>query len=197
MCPRSDQKGFSMAEVLAAVFIMGVVLAAAAPAFTTYRRHAAVRTAARELRSVFGLSRSRAVARGVNSGVKFFAANGEWSYATYDDGNHNGVRSDEIAKGIDRRISGPTRLIAHGIARIGLPPEPLKNPDGDLLKPGSSPVVFNQSTLCSFSVDGSGTPGSIYLTDDAGELYVVRVFGATGKVRTLRYNRGSKKWEGR
>ena len=198
MTNRPLQKGFSLIEVLIALALGALVLMVAVPAFAAYRRHAAVRIASTELRSIFHLARMRAIARSANCGVKFSVArNGRWTWSIYDDGDNDGVLNDDIARGTDRRVSGPFEILSRGIARIGLPPVAVTNPDGDVMKAGSSPVVFGTSTICSFSQLGSATPGSIYFTDDAAELYVVRVFAPTAKIRTLRYNGGSKKWESR
>jgi hypothetical protein len=44
---------------------------------------------------------------------------------------------------------------------------------------------------------GSSTSGTIYLTDDAGSLYAVRVYGVSAKIRLLRYDGSRKQWESR
>jgi hypothetical protein len=44
---------------------------------------------------------------------------------------------------------------------------------------------------------GNGTPGTIYISDGIDQLYAVRVFGPSGRVRLLRYNSGNRKWEER
>ncbi len=48
--------------------------------------------------------------------------------------------------------------------------------------------------ICSFSPLGESTPGSIYLWDGRDRMAVVRVYGRTGKVRTLYYRRGERGW---
>ena len=56
-------------------------------------------------------------------------------------------------------------------------------------------MQFNRSTICSFSPTGSATPGTVYITDGAGQLFAVRVAGASGRVRTLRYNGARRRWD--
>ncbi|MGZ8867811.1 MAG: hypothetical protein ACXW2P_05670, partial [Thermoanaerobaculia bacterium] len=80
---------------------------------------------------------------------------------------------------------------------IGLLQQVIRDPDGDLLRPNDSPIQFGRSSICSFSPKGSATPGTIYLTDDAGSLYAVRVYGATAKIRLLRYSGERRRWESR
>ena len=64
-------------------------------------------------------------------------------------------------------------------------------------KPDASPVQFGRSTICSFSPVGSGTPGTVYLVDGGGQLWAARCTGAGGRVRVLRYDAASRKWETR
>ena len=63
--------------------------------------------------------------------------------------------------------------------------------------PSDPALQFGNSTICSFSPQGGGTPGTIYISDGISNLYCVRVFGATGRLRMLRYDSGKQKWEER
>ena len=186
--------GYSLIELLTTVAVLGIILTVALPAFGSMRRKAALRTASAELRSIFHLARSRAIARHANCGLKFLRAGDEWQFAIHDDGDGDGVRNDDIRKGIDPRVRPPRPVLRESkIATIGLLPTTIVDPDGDKLRPDDSPVQMGRSEICSFSELGESTPGTIYLTDGR-ELYAVRVFGATAKVRTLRYDAGAKRW---
>lgn len=188
-------KGFSLLEVLAVVTIMAIIALCAAPSFGSYRRRASVVSQANELREIFRAVRSRAIARSSHAGVKFVRSGELWTYALYDDGDGDGIRTDDINSGVDPRYAGPKVLTQFHLAAIALLPYPIRDPDGDPLPPTSSPVQFNRSTICSFAAGGTGTPGTIYITDGGGELYAVRVYGASGRVRMLRYDGGRKRWE--
>lgn len=192
------QSGFTLIELLTTISIFGLIAACALPAFVSMRRRAAVREAAAEIRAVMQLVRSRAITRRCNSAVKFTQFRAEWQYALYDDGDGDGVRNDDIARSIDRRVAPPRFLWQQPqLVSIALPSYPLLDPDGDPIAADASAVQFNRSTLCSFSPLGQATSGTIYLVDSAGESYAVRVYGATAKVRVLRYNRGRRAWESR
>ena len=193
---RKTQSGFSLLELCAVVAIVGVLALCAAPAFANYRRRASVVAAAEELRSIIRGVRARAIARNRHCGVKFVKAGAEWTYSLYEDGDGDGIRSDDIDRGKDHRYFGPAIVMpsAH-LATIGLLKTPVRDPDGDLLVPTAPAVQFNRSTICSFSPTGKGTPGSIYVVDGAGQLFVARVYGASGRVRVLRYQPMHQKWE--
>lgn len=190
-------RGFSLLEVLAVVAIIAIIALCAAPSFGSYRRRASVVSQANELREIFRAVRSRAIARSSHAGVKFVRSGEQWTYALYDDGDGDGIRTDDINSGVDSRYAGPKVLTQFHLATIALLPYPIRDPDGDPLPPTSSPVQFNRSTICSFAASGTGTPGTIYISDGGGELYAVRVYGASGRVRMLRYDGGRKRWERR
>jgi prepilin-type N-terminal cleavage/methylation domain-containing protein len=191
-------RGFTLIELLIVMAIMGLTVRVAMPAFLTLQRRGATRAASAELRAVFHSTRARAIARGRHAAVKFTKSGAEWYYAIYEDGDGDGVRNDDITSGIDRCVAWPRRVLTDArVAFIAPPPFKLKDPDGDPLGPASSPVQFNTSALCSFSPLGESTSGTIYVSDRVGDVYAVRVYGATAKIRTLRYNPGSKKWESR
>lgn len=195
---RHGSRGFSLVEMLVVVAVIGLMVSTTLPAFHSMRRRNAVRAAAGEIRGIFHVARSRAIARGSNTGLKFVQAAGTWSFAMYDDGDGDGVRNDDITSGVDRRFGKVRSVIADtSIAAIGLPPNiAVKDPDGETLAAGANPVRFGNSSICSFSPAGESTSGTIYLTDTTGVLWAVRVFGTTAKIRSLRYDFASRRWSG-
>jgi len=190
------QRGQSLGEAMCVIALVAMFAAITVPAFISMNRRKAVQAVADELRGVFRSMRAQAIARSRNVGVRFARNGAEWQYAMYDDGDGDGIRSDDIRRNVDPLIAGPVRLASHQrIAKIALPPEPIVDPDGDDLEPDDEPVQFNRSTICSFSPLGAATPGSIYLTDGGGSVWCLRVYGATARIRLLRYDARRKKWE--
>jgi hypothetical protein len=132
----------------------------------------------------------------VTVALKFRNDGGRYEWALYRDGNGNGVRSSEIASGVDRSLGlaipwlrGDVRP---GILRDSPVPDPAT--PGSKLDRLDDPIRFNNSDLCSFSPVGESTPGSIYLWDGRDRMAVVRVFGRTAKIHTLYFVRGEKSW---
>lgn len=192
------QQGITLIETVVALTIVGVIALCAVPSFAAYRRQSSVLAAAHEMRTLLREIRSRAIAHGGYSGVKFVKTANNWTYTLYDDGNANGIYNADITKGIDKRYFGPAVVMpSFRTASISLLPKTIRDPDGAKLSPADNALQFGNSTICSFSDQGGGTPGTIYISDGINNLYCVRVFGATGRIRILRYDSGKAKWEER
>ncbi|MFN2443462.1 MAG: Tfp pilus assembly protein FimT/FimU [Thermoanaerobaculia bacterium] len=191
-----NRRGFSTLEILTVLALVGTLVAVSVPALRSIARRAELRGAVSEIRSAIRLGRSRAIARGANSAIRFQQQQGEWMYALYDDLDGDGVRNDDIKKGVDRRAGPWHEVLSPGASvRIALPEFPVRDPETKkVLPPEASPVRFNASKLCSFGPNGGGTAGSIFLTDETEGVAMVRVTGATGRVRMIRYDRASETW---
>jgi Tfp pilus assembly protein FimT len=192
------QTGFAFIDLIVVLAIVGIIVLCAIPAFAAYRRQSSVLAAAHEMRSLLRAVRSRAIAHDGNCGVKFVKTATNWTYTLYDDGNANGISNANITKGIEKRYFGPAVVMpSFRTASISLLPKTIRDPDGAKLLPSDPALQFGNSTICSFSPQGGGTPGTIYISDGISNLYCVRVFGATGRLRMLRYDSGKQKWEER
>lgn len=192
------ESGTSLIELTVVIAIIGILALCAIPSFGNYRRNSSVISAGNEMRGLLRSVRSRAITRGRNCGVKFTRSGSNWTYTLYDDGNNNGIYNADINKGIDRRYFGPAVVMpSFRTVSISLLRDPIRDPDGAKLLPTDPALQFGNSTICSFSAVGASTPGTMYISDGIDHLYAVRVFGASGKVRMLRYDAGRRKWEER
>ncbi len=192
--------GFTFLEVLVVLTISLVLAAAATPAITRLSAGLRVRTAAAEIAGALREARALALRTGDHAAVKFrVETGGAVSLTLHRDGDGDGVLNADIASGVDP-AAGPARRIrhlGHGL-RFGFPsgppPTDPSNPSR-LLERLEDPIRFNRSDLASFNPLGGSTPGSVYLTDSRAHLTVVRLYGITGKVKTLNYDRLTGVWK--
>jgi len=180
--PRTSA-GFSLLELLVVLGGSLIMAAVALPNLVEFRREYALLGAAQSFKAEFMRARSVATKKNTQTAIRFETdPSGVPMYSTYIDGNFNGVRSSEIAVGIDVRIAGPFRLDAGqtGVEVGVLPGAPA--PDGGVL--GSEPIRFGNSRMVSFSPLGTGTPGTFYLRTSK-TMAGVRVTGGSARVRIM------------
>ena len=161
---------------------IAVLAGVAVPQLTaTIERSRAV-GAARYLAGRLALARAQAVARSANVALSLTAANGTFIVATYVDGNGDGVRTRDISDGVDPIVVSPARLsdlFPHVILFLNDP---------------ATTSTFDTSALMSFSPLGTASSRTLYLRGADGSQYAVRVLGATGRTRVLRYAPGLRTW---
>jgi len=187
-----NEKGQSLVEMLFTLSILGSVALTGLTVVTQARRAYALASATSELRGLFQRIRMTAIVRDRNVAIRFRPVDGDaWSWSVYEDGDGDGVRNDDITRGVDRLIEKP-RVFQHAPIRIGVPATPVPDPTapGQLLSL-RLPVRFGTSLLCSFSRMGEATNGSVVLTDGRGAT-VIRVLGTSARVNVLRWD--GKKW---
>lgn len=193
-------RGFHLVEVVVVLALGGLLLGAAIPPLLDLGRRLRVEIAAHELVGVLRLARATAIRRSAKVALKLFIGpEGGVTYALYRDGDGDGVLSADIESGTDPAESLPRTLGHFGsTVAFGFPPVEAPIDPGD---PGSrltnldDPIRLGSSNMASFSPLGGSTPGSLYLTDGHSELAVVRIFGRTGKVKVLVYDRELEVWE--
>jgi prepilin-type N-terminal cleavage/methylation domain-containing protein len=186
-------RGLSLIELMFAMAIAATLAAVAIPVSTTTLDDFRARSAARHVAQRIARLRAEAVKRSSFVGLRFVASGSDYSYATYADGNHNGIRSADVASGADPRLNSPELLawnfpgIRFGIAP-GIPDadnQPVSSQDG---------VRIGSARILSMNPDGSATPGTVYIVSLKGAQYAVRVLGATGRTRVLKFDRISNRW---
>lgn len=193
----SHQRGYTLVEMLVTVAIISLFTTISLASLSNILWRAALRGAVVRIVGLMAMTQEDAVAMRRGRAIKFLReADGGWSYAVFTDGDNDGVRNDDIARGVDVLVQGPDLLVApRAMATIGIPARGLPDPDGgSRIGPNASPIQFNRSFLCSFAADGSGTPGSVYLRTVAGDAAVVRCSGEGGRVSVLLLNRLTRMW---
>ena len=114
----------------------------------------------------------------------------------YLDTNGNGIRSAEVASGVDEPILPAEQLSAlvSGV-RFGFI-------DGATLIDGSpaatddEPVRFGVARMATFTPVGTATAGTVYIRGRQRTQYAVVVLGATGRTRIARFDPLRQVWTG-
>ena len=169
-----------------AVSVLAVLAAAAIPHTFAGLDRARGMAGARHLASRMAYARSLAVMRSVNVAFRFDGEGDGLAMQLFVDGNQNGIRTKEITAGVDRPLGPPERLgdVFQGV-RIAMAPDVSGNPD---------PVRFGNSSILTFTPLGTASPGSVYVLGHDGSQYAIRVFGATGRTRVLRFVPRTGEW---
>jgi prepilin-type N-terminal cleavage/methylation domain-containing protein len=174
--------GFTLIELMFVVSMVAILAAAAIPQLTAgVERSRAIGTA-RYLARRLALARSQAVARSANVALLLVADAGTFSITSYVDGNGNGVRTREIDDGVDQQVGTAVR-VADLFPHVQL-----------FLDDPASTSTPSTTALMSFSPIGTATSRTLYVRAEDGSLYGVRVLGATGRTRVLRYVAASRTW---
>lgn len=186
--------GFSFLELLCVMSIVVTLAGMAIPLGAQALDEGRVSSAARYLAGRLFWVRMEAVKRSANTGLRFDRQGSDLSFSVYIDGNGNGILSRDIANGTDSRLGAPERLSNLFVkVDFGILPNTAPIEAGDVLEPGGDPIRFGRSDIVSFSPDGTGTPGTLYISGRRSQL-AVRVLGATGRIRTLRFDFGTRRW---
>lgn len=160
---------------------VGIVSAAAVPQLTATIERTRTASAARYVAARLAFARSQAVTRSANVALLVTIVGDTATIAMYADQNGNGVRTRDIAAGIDGPTSAPvslTRLFPHVVLSLNDPAD----------------SASTTSALMSFTPLGTASSGTLYLRGRDGSQYAVRVLGATGRTRVLRYLSATRTW---
>ena len=188
-------QGFTLVELMLAVtlttVLVGIALPVTGDAIDELRTGAAARYLAGRIAAgrMDAINRSRAVA------LRFQASTPDYQFAQYVDGNGNGVRSADIWAGVDPPVGIPRQLGAdftgvHFGLEIGVPDvDGVRNAATDGVRIGTARIL-------TVSPDGTATSGTLYLQGRRAQ-YAVRVLGATGRTRVLKYDTGARTWTSR
>lgn len=185
--------GHSLIELIFVGWLVAVISAIAIPQLLACLDDQRTLGAVRYLTTWCARARMEAITRSRDVAIHFSADSRGYVFAVYVDGNDDGVRTRDIQRGTDFQVARPERLSANfpGVefaVPSGLPAVDGGSPtDGDPLKVGSA-------NLLSFTPLGTSSSGSLYVRGRDGSQYVVRAFGETGKIRSLKFDERTRRW---
>jgi type II secretory pathway pseudopilin PulG len=185
--------GYSLVEVMFVMAFATTVTAMAVPQSLAALDDVRAAGAARYVAARLQRARTEAMARSATVGLKFTLVGMHYAYAMYVDGNSNGVRTTDIASGVDRQILAPERLVDQfrSVDFGTLPGLPPVDPGGT--PPGSDAVHLGASNIAAFTPQGTATAGSLYIRGDRAQ-YVVRVYNDTARTRILKFDAVTNRW---
>ena len=188
--------GYSLVELLVCLALSLTLAGLAAPAVLGARDIVRAASAGDHLAAVLQRARTEALKRNAHVAVRFEADGSSFRYALYVDGNGDGVRTVQIASGLDRQLQAPERVEQHfpGV-QFGLA-EGVPAVDGEGAG-DRDPIRVGRSRMISFSPAGTCTPGTVYLLGRGHQQLAVRALGATGRIRTLHFNFAEAAWRAR
>lgn len=180
---RSRERGHTLLEMLVVMGVLAVMAAYLLPNVRAHSAEARLLAAGHKFKWQFLKTRSEAIRSNEYRAIRFERCGGD-CYSVYRDGDHDGVRSDDIRRGVDTRVEGPFALstdgadvrIAINLGVQAIPPE-----RGTL---SGDPIRFGRAEMISFSPLGGATPGTFYLAGRTAQA-AVRVNGMTGRVRLM------------
>jgi len=190
---RGGEGGTSLVEVLIATAVALILGAISVPALNARRGALHAAGAARHVASLVHATRAEALKRGVHVAMVFRSSSEGYRFAMFADGNYDGVRSADMAAGTDRQVSAWVRIGDQfpGTA-FGIVPG-VADPDSGSSLSGS-PLKLGGSSMLSFGPAGGATSGTLYVRGPADQQYAVRLLGATGRSRLLRFDFGERRW---
>jgi prepilin-type N-terminal cleavage/methylation domain-containing protein len=189
---RRDAGGFTLLELLFAMALTAVLAGMALPIMDAAIDEIRTASAARYLAARILSGRMDAIRRSSSVALRFVASTPDYTFGPYVDGNGNGVRTTDIRRGVDRPL-GPSQQLQDDFPGVhfGLMPGA---PDADGAQGGSTDGVrIGTARILTMSPDGTATSGTLYLQGRQAQ-YAVRVLGATGRTRVLKFDTGARMW---
>jgi Tfp pilus assembly protein FimT len=181
----------SLVEVLAVLAVAACALGIGLPGLTHGLDDKRTRDAAAFLAGQFRLVRQRAVLTGQHHAVVFDDVGGDVGWRVCRDQDRDGVSRADITAGIDR-CDGPARPLSAQFTRVRIGYVPgVPGLDGET---AGAPLRFGTSRMAVFTSEGTATAGSVVVRGERVAQSAVRVVGATGRTRVLRFDTGQRAW---
>jgi hypothetical protein len=192
-----NQRGSTLNELLITLWILATVAATVVFGADHALRRASTEAAARRVRGLLWKARAEAFAVGTASGVVFDrSASGQWSCRAVVDGDGDGIRRSDIAAGTDRVLAEISEL-GGPKGHLGILHVPVPDPSGRGRLGGDpdDPVRAGRGDIVTFTGAGTATPSTLYFCDGRQEMRALRIYGATGRIRSLAWRVGWDEWK--
>ena len=191
----TDHRGAALIDLVAATALTVVLAAIAVPvAGGTLDRERAI-MGAQYLAGQLQRARLESLRRGQSVAVHVRISGDRAACQLFVDGNGNGVLQRDIDRGVDPALAPETWLDEQARAITLRINQSIADVSGSTtLRAGDDPVRIGSTALVSFSPQGGATSGTLYVAGTQGPQLAVRIFGATGRVRTLIFDASTRLW---
>lgn len=186
--------GYTLLEVLFVTAGLATLSGISVPLFLAARDGARSVAAARYVASRLQLARLEAVRRSTAAGLRVDTTSPAMPFGLYADGNGNGLGAADIDAGSDPAL-GPVERLDEQFPGVtfGIEADVLPVDAGDPLD-SDDPIRLGRTDVLSFSPAGTSSGGSLYIRGPSRHQYVVRVLGATGRVRVMQFDFRERRW---
>ena len=187
--------GSTLAETMIAAGIVVVAVGISLPLVNAGRHEQQVIGAARFIGGRIMLARAAAARRGASVGIRFTSGTHGVVFRSYVDTNGNGVRTSDIAGGVDLPIDAETRLGDHftGV-RFALGAAVPAIGAATPAQAGADPIRLGAGDILAVTPLGTATSGTLYLRSREGHQAAVRILGATARVRIHQFDFQAGRW---
>ena len=191
--PHASEGGITLVELLFTISVLATVTAIAIPLTSDAVDELRAANAVRYLEGRIMNARMEAVKRSTAVALRFEPSDPDYVYATYVDGNGNGVRTADIDRGADWRLVAAERLADKFPGVVFGVTDGVPGLDGSDEADG---IRIGTARILTMSANGTATSGTLYVKG-RGRQFAVRVLGATGRTRVFRYDTGVRRWMAR
>jgi hypothetical protein len=190
---RCAVEGFTALELLLATATVITLMAMAVPLTGHALDHIRTGMAARYLEARIMDARMQAIRQFRCVGFRFVPDGADYQLAEYLDANRNGIRTVDIGAGIDTQVASPEFMRDHfnGVSfglQAGIP-----DVDGTRSASPGDGVRIGTSRILTLGPDGTATSGTLYVHGRKAQ-FAIRILGATGRTRVLRFDPGLQQW---
>lgn len=187
--------GATLFETVVATGIIVIAAGVSVPLVNANLQEQRVIDAARYMSGRFMLARASAARQGRSVGMRFTTDARGFRFRTYVDMNGNGIRTSDIAGGIDLPVDEETRIGDHfkGVRfELGAATPPIGATAS--AGTGADPVRLGASDILAVTPLGTSTSGTLYVRSREGHQAAVRILGATARARVHQFDLRTGTW---